>query len=320
MFDYTIKRILQGFLLIFIVSILTFLILKVIPADPATLILGTEASAENVEKLRESMGLNRPYYIQYIEWISNAIRGDLGKSYYFGKSVNSLIHERLPSTFLLASTSIIITFFVSILLGTLASLKRGKTFDHIIRLLTQISTAMPSFWLGMIALTYLAARLKIFPITPSIDFSNKLSKNIYNIILPAVVLSLGQMGPLIRQVRSSMIYVLDSDYILSARIRGLSSKKIIFKYALKSAIIAPITLTGLQFANLFGGTAVIETVFSLAGIGRLLVVSVEQRDIILLQGIVLFITSMVVIISIITDIISSSLNKSIKMEISKWNQ
>ncbi len=317
MFKYTVKRILQGFLLIFIVSIITFLILKVIPADPATLILGTEASAENIERLRESMGLNRPYYIQYIEWISKAVMGDLGQSYYFGKSVKTLISERLTTTFLLASVSIIISFILSVLLGIIASLNRGGIIDHIIRFITQISTAMPSFWLGMIALTYLAARLKIFPITSSIDFSNSLSENIYNIILPAMVLSLGQMGTLIRQVRSSMIYVLDSDYILNAKIRGLSYRKIIFKYALKSAIIAPITLTGLQFANLFGGTAVIETVFSLAGLGRLLVVSVEQRDIILLQGIVLFITSMVVIISIITDIISSSLNKSIKMEISK---
>lgn len=317
MFEYIVKRFFQGLLLIFIVSIITFLILKVIPADPATLILGTEASAENIESLRVSMGLNRPYYVQYIEWIGNALKGDLGNSYYFGKSVKVLISERLPTTFLLATVSTIITFIISMLLGVLASLNRGKAFDHIVRLLTQISVAMPSFWLGMIALTYLAARLKIFPITPSIGPENSLSENLYNIILPAIILSLGQMGPLIRQVRSSMIYVLDSDYILNAKIRGLSSKKIVFKYALRSAIIAPITLTGLQFAGLFGGTAVIETVFSLAGLGRLLVVSVEQRDIVLLQGIVLFITSMVVIISIITDIITSSLNKSIKMEMNR---
>jgi peptide/nickel transport system permease protein len=117
MFEYIVKRFFQGLLLIFIVSIITFLILKVIPADPATLILGTEASAENIESLRVSMGLNRPYYVQYIEWIGNALKGDLGNSYYFGKSVKVLISERLPTTFLLATVSTVITFIISMLLG-----------------------------------------------------------------------------------------------------------------------------------------------------------------------------------------------------------
>lgn len=312
--NYTIKRILQGFLVIFIVSIITFLVLKVIPADPAALILGTDATPESLEALRESMGLNDSLIFQYTRWITNTLQGDLGESYYFGQDVTQLIGDRLPVTITLALLSMTISFVVALILGIVAALNKFNFGDYFIRFLTQLSAAMPTFWLGMIALTYLAARWGWFPVAGRFDLSEDFWGSIRSIILPALVMSVSQIGSLIRQVRSSMISALGSEYMQSASIKGLSDRRSIFIYALRSAIMTPVTVAALQFAGLFGGTAVIETVFSLAGLGRLLVVSVEQRDMVLLQGIILFITTVVILISVLTDIFYALVNRTIDLE------
>lgn len=313
MLKYSIKRLLEGLLVLLMVSIITFTVLKIIPADPAVLILGTEASPESLEALRESMGLNQSYPVQYITWITDALRGDLGRSYYFGKEVSALIGERLPVTISLAVLSMTFTFLIAMILGIIAALKQDSKTDFFIRMTTQISIATPNFWLGMIALTYLAARWKLFPVAGITDFDNNFWQSIHTILLPSLVMSITQMGSLTRQFRSSMISALQSEYMLSTEIKGLNKTMSVFKYALRSAIITPITVAALQFSGLFGGTAVIETVFSLAGLGRLLVVSVEQRDMVLLQGIILFITTIVILISIFTDILYVNINKTIKL-------
>ncbi|UUX33602.1 ABC transporter permease [Fundicoccus culcitae] len=311
---YTIKRILQGLLVIFIVSIITFLVLKVIPSDPAALILGTDATPESLAALRESMGLNDPLIFQYGEWIVNTLKGDLGRSYYFGQEVSQLIGERLPVTITLAIISTVVSFIIALILGIIAAINKFTWVDYLIRLTTQITAAMPTFWVGMIALTYLAARWGWFPVAGRFDLGADFWGSIRSIILPSLVLAISQVGSLIRQVRTAMMNALSSEYMIATNVKGLSRFRAIFVYALRSAIMTPVTVAALQFAGLFGGTAVIETVFSLAGLGRLLVVSVEQRDMVLLQGIILFITSVVIMISVLTDIFYALVNKTIKLE------
>lgn len=308
MLKYIIRRLLQGVGVLFVVTLLTFLALKVIPADPATLILGIDATPESVAQLREAMGLNRPLLVQYWEWITAVLQGDLGTSYYYGSAVSDLIRSRLPLTLTIALLTTFFSLIFGTFLGTLAALYRRRGLDYLIRLFTQLSGAVPSFWLGMIALTYLAARLQWFSVHPEIDLANRFWGSLYQLLLPTMVLTLTQMGPTIRQTRSAMYDALEADYMMSARMKGLSERRRIIRYALRSAMMAPLTLSSLQFAHLIGGTTVVETVFSLPGLGRLLLVSVEQRDLMLLQGLILFITTMVIVISVVTDILYQYIN------------
>lgn len=308
MLKYIIRRLLQGVGVLFVVTLLTFLALKVIPADPATLILGIDATPESVAQLREAMGLNRPLLVQYWEWITSVLQGDLGTSYYYGSAVSDLIRSRLPLTLTIALLTTFFSLIFGTLLGTLAALYRRRGLDYLIRLFTQLSGAVPSFWLGMLALTYLAARLQWFSVHLDIDLANRFWGSLYQLLLPTMVLTLTQMGPTIRQTRSAMHDALEADYMMSARMKGLSERRRIIRYALRSAMMAPLTLSSLQFAQLIGGTTVVETVFSLPGLGRLLLVSVEQRDLMLLQGLILFITTMVIVISVVTDILYQYIN------------
>lgn len=315
MFNFSIKRLLQAMVVLFVVSIITFVGLKIIPGDAAELILGTDATPESLEAMRESMGLNAPLISQYLGWIGDVLLGDFGNSYYFGDSVVKLILQRLPVTLMVATISVGMAFIFSLILGVLAAVFKDSPFDYAIRIITQISSAVPSFWLGMLGMFYFSAKMGWFPVTGYIPLSEGILKSIHSVLLPCFILAIGESGILVRQFRSAMIKELEADYMLSTKMKGLRYTHAIIKYALRSAIMTPVTIASLQFAKLFGGTAVIETVFSLPGLGRLLVVSVEQRDLVLLQGIVLFITMVVVLISFFTDVLYAAVNKTIKLEV-----
>ena len=308
------KRLISALAVLLVVSLITFFVLKWIPGDPAQLILGTEASQESLEALRESMGLNLPWTTQYWNWLVNLFHGDWGSSYIYGESVRTLILQRLPVTFSVTIFSMVIAVPLSALIGILAALFKDSPFDVLSRSLMQLGTAIPSFWLGMIFMIVFAAQLKWFPVTGYTSPSEGFFAFLHSIALPSIILAIGEMGVLIRLFRSSMLSALQQDFMQSAQVKGLPRAMAIVKYALRSAIIAPITVIGNQTAKLFGGTVIIETIFALPGIGRLLLTSVEQRDIELLQGIVLFITFMVVFINLITDLLVAAANPLIRME------
>ena len=308
------KRLISALAVLLVVSLITFFVLKWIPGDPAQLILGTEASQESLEALRESMGLNLPWTTQYWNWLVNLFHGDWGSSYIYGESVRTLILQRLPITFSVTIFSMVIAVPLSALIGILAALFKDSPFDVLSRSLMQLGTAIPSFWLGMIFMIVFAAQLKWFPVTGYTPPSEGFFAFLHSIALPSIILAIGEMGVLIRLFRSSMLSALQQDFMQSAQVKGLPRAMAIVKYALRSAIIAPITVIGNQTAKLFGGTVIIETIFALPGIGRLLLTSVEQRDIELLQGIVLFITFMVVFINLITDLLVAAANPLIRME------
>ncbi len=308
------KRLVSSLAVLFVVSLITFFILKWIPGDPAQLILGTEASQESLEALRESMGLNQPWLTQYGNWLVNLFRGDWGSSYIYGESVRTLILQRLPVTFSITIFSMLIAVPVAALIGILSALFKDSPIDVFSRSIMQLGTAIPSFWLGMIFMIIFAANLQWFPVTGYVPPSDGFLPFLHSIALPSIVLAIGELGILIRLFRSSMLTALEQDFMQSAQVKGLSRATAIVKYALRSAVIAPITVIGNQTAKLFGGTVIIETIFALPGIGRLLLTSVEQRDIELLQGIVLFITFMVVFINLITDLLVAAANPLIRME------
>ena len=314
MFRLISKRLFSALAVMFVVSLITFMVLKWIPGDPAQLILGTEATPESLEALRTSMGLNLPWTAQYARWLGNLLQGDWGTSYLFGENVRTLILQRLPVTFSLTLFSMILAVCFSAGLGIVSALFQGSWIDRLSRSLMQLGAAIPAFWLGMIFMILFAAQLHWFPVTGYTPPAEGISAYLHSLALPSIILAIGESGVLIRLFRSSMLSALNQDFMQSAQIKGLPRTTAILKYALRSAMIAPITGIGSQTAKLFGGTVIIETIFALPGIGRLLLTSVEQRDIQLLQGIVLFITLMVVLFNFITDMLVIAANPLIRVE------
>lgn len=312
MLNYVLKRIWSALVVIFVVSFITYFVLMFIPGDAAQLILGTEATAEQLAELRAVMGLDRPWIIQYLDWLKGLISLNFGESYLYGTGVLQLIIQRLPVTFAVAFFSISIAAVISIVLGVVSAIYKESFIDYFSRSIMQIGSAIPSFWIGMLFIVLFGLKLKWFPISGYVPLSDGLFAHIKSIIMPCTVLAIGEVGTLIRSVRTSMIDTLDQDYMDMARVKGLRSFTIYFKYALRNAMIAPINVFGMQFAKLMGGTVVVESVFALPGLGRLLLVAVEQRDIVLLQGIVMFITAIVVLTSLLIDIAVMFLNPKIK--------
>ena len=312
MLKLVVRRLLSAIAVLFVVSLITFVVRLCIPGDPAQLILGVEATPEKVEALRASMGLDRPWYVQYMHWIQGVLTGNWGTSYLYGENVWTLICQRLPVTFSVALLSMAAALVVSAILGILAALKKGSPMDLLSRTVMQIGGAVPSFWLAMLFMLLFSSYLGWFPVTGYTAPGENFGAFLKCIALPSLVLAIGELGILIRIVRSSMLTALQQDFMMSANVKGLPPARAIVHYALRSAIIAPITISGMQLAKLLGGTVIVETIFALPGIGRLMLTAVEQRDIILLQGIVLFITSMVVLVSLVTDLAVMAANPTIR--------
>ncbi|HAS92963.1 MAG TPA: ABC transporter permease [Sedimentibacter sp.] len=312
MFNYVLDRLKSSIVVLFVVSIITFFVLMIIPGNPAQLILGADATPEAIQELHVAMGLDRPLYQQYFSWLLDLLKLDMGKSYVYGESVTVLIAKSIPVTFSLSIFAMIMAAFIAFLFGMISAIKKDSIADYFSRSIMQLGAAIPSFWIGMVFIVYFGVKLKLFPVSGFIPFEVNFFRFIKSITLPSLVLAIGEIGTLLRIIRSSMLDSLKQDYMDMARVKGLSSFKIYIKYALRGALTAPLTIIGMQFAKLAGGTVVVETIFALPGLGRLVLTAVEHRDIVLLQGLVMFITSTVIIITLIVDISVMFFNPRVK--------
>lgn len=313
MLNYTVKRTYGALLVVLTVSIITFVMLTTISGNAAMLALGTDATAEQLAALEHTLGLDLPWYSQYASWMKNLLQLNFGVSMLYGESVLTLVLQRLPVTLSLAVLSMLMSLMTAGILGTVSAVRKGGIVDILSRSLMQIGTAIPAFWISLIFIIYLALGKKWFPTSGFVAPGDDLSGFFRSIFLPSLVLAIGETGPLLRAVRTSMLQSLQQDYILMAKAQGLPAWKIYLKYGLRGAMAAPLNVAGLQFAKLLGGTTVVESVFSLPGLGRLMLVAVEQRDIVLLQGAVMFVTLAVVLISLIVDLLTAWMNPRIRL-------
>ena len=314
MLNYIYKRTSHALQVLFVVSVITFAVLLWIPGDPAQLMLGADATPERLQTLRTALGLDRPWYVQYWDWLKGFVQLDLGKSYLFGQNVSTLIAQRLPVTMSIAVFSMLLAAVVALVLGALAAIKKNSPIDYFSTIVIQLASSVPSFWIGMIFIVYFGIRWQWFPVAGYVPPQQGLGPYLASIALPSIVLAIGEVGMLLRTVRTAMLDAISQDFMDMARVKGLSSFTIYFKYALRSALIAPLNVMGLQFAKLIGGTVVVESVFSLPGIGRLILVAVEQRDVFLLQGLVMFVTTLVILIALLVDIAVMFINPRIRVE------
>ncbi|CAD2072299.1 ABC transporter permease [Phocicoccus pinnipedialis] len=307
-----IRRIASSIVLIIVVSFVTFFMLMLIPGDAVEISLGTEATPERVTELRAALGMDAPWYTQYMSWFTHALAGDFGVSFTYGENVTTLLLSRLPVTLSLMLMAIVIAVPLALTIGVIAALKQNKTFDIIARTLMQMGDAMPQFWIALIFLVYIAAQIEIFPISGFTPFSESVYGGVMSLFLPAVVLAFGMIATLIRIVRSSMLHSLKQDYMLMTRVSGVHPVRAIIKYPLRDALIAPLTVIGIQISGLISGVIVVESIFSLPGVGRLLFSAVLKRDLFLILGLVSFIVTSVIIITLITDILYILLNKKMR--------
>ena len=289
---------------LFAVSLLTFCTLHVVPGDTATLVLGIDATPEALQQLRESMGLDRSLPEQYVSWICGVLTGDWGVSRMYGAPVWQVIVQALPPTLLLAVYATAVALVVSCALGCASALRPGGAVDVVSRTVMQLASAVPGFWLAVMCMLAFAAGLGWFPVSGYTPFTQDPIACLRSLTLPALALACGEVGVLIRTVRSSVMDALQQEYMLATQVKGLTRVRTVVVYVLRASLAAPITVAGVQMAKLVGGTAAIERVFALPGLGNLLLGAVEQRDVMLVQGIVVFVTAAVVVVNLLADVLA----------------
>ena len=310
MIKYSLKRILQLIPTIFIVVFIVFVLTRVIPGDPAAVMLGPQASVEAVQELRDNLGLNDPIIEQFGRYLKDVAKGDLGNSYYYNQPVSKLINERFPNTLILAILSIIIGLLIGIPVGVISATKQYSVFDYTSMILALIGISVPIFWLAMMAVLLFSVNLGWLPSVGMGEGS--IVDIIQHLVLPSLCLATGPTAVFARFTRSSMLDITKQDYIKTARAKGLKEKLVIWKHAFKNALPPIITVAGMQFSQLLSGAVLTETVFSWPGIGKLIVDAIQNRDYTLVQGSVIYVAFIYVIINLIVDICYALLNPKVK--------
>ncbi|MBM6689591.1 nickel ABC transporter permease [Fusobacterium mortiferum] len=306
MHKYVLKRILLLIPVLLGVSLLVFAIMSLTPGDPAQLILGENAPREAVLKLREEMGLNDPFFIQYLRFVKNAILGDFGRSYTTGREVFGEIFARFPNTFILAILGIIISVCIGIPIGIISATRQYSFLDSFSMIIALLGVSMPVFWLGLMLILMFSVKLGWLPSGGFDGFKS--------IILPAVTLGVGSAAIITRMTRSSMLEVIRQDYIRTARAKGVAEKVVINKHALKNALIPIITVVGLQFGNLLGGAVLTESVYSWPGVGRLMVDAIRQKDTPTVLAAVVFLAAAFSVVNLLVDILYAYVDPRIKSQ------
>jgi peptide/nickel transport system permease protein len=311
---YLLKRTFILLVTLILVSITIFAVLMVIPGDPAQIILGIHATPETLRELRHQLGLDRPVAIQYLSYMKNLGVGDLGRSINYDIPIRSLIFSRLQVTIPLTILAMIFAVLISIPMGTYSALHRNRVGDYGIMVFSQIGLAVPAFWAGILLILFFAVTLHWFPAGGFQSWVVDPVRALKSILLPALSLGFVRAAVLTRMTRSSMLEVLGEDYIRTARSKGLPERIVVYKHAFRNAIIPVITIIGLQAGDLMAGAIIIENVFYLPGVGRLVFEAIGQRDLPVVQGVVLFIATVIVIVNFVTDVAYRYLDPRIRYE------
>lgn len=282
-----------------------FVVIRVIPGDPALVIAGIDSSQSDIDAIRVRLGTDKPIFTQYVQWIWDVLRFNFGDSMISGQPVTRLILERFPLTLSLALLGILISIIIAIPLGVISAVKRWSFWDYTGMGFSQIGMAVPSFWLGILLLLLFSVKIKLFPLFGSGSFKH--------LILPAISLGIARAAVLLRLTRASMAEELSKEYVVTARSKGLTERMVNYKHALKNALLPVITIAGIQLGYMLGGAIIIEQVFSLPGLGRLFLFAIYQRDFPLIQGGVIFVAFIFSLINFVVDMLYSLLNPKIRV-------
>lgn len=313
MTQYILRRLIQSLFIIWGCATLVFFMLRLIPGDPVVQMLGVEYTPEAAEALRHKLGLDQPLHIQYARWLGSVLRGDLGGSIASGESVSDAIASGLPKTLSLSLLSFLIAVTIAIPAGIIAALRRNTALDYAGSIIAFIGVSMPSFWFGIILILIFAVRLRWLPAIGYAELTEDgFVEWIKRLILPSIAIGTGYAAILMRFVRAGLLEVLASDYVRTARAKGARERTVIVRHALRNSLIPVVTVAGIQLALLLSGAVVTETVFSIRGLGRILVGAINDRDYPIVQGVILLIAVMFVLANLIVDILYTFLDPRIR--------
>ncbi|QKV17414.1 ABC transporter permease [Oricola thermophila] len=302
MLSYLLRRTVIVLVTLFAASVVVFAVLEIVPGDPARLMLGMNATEDAIDALRRQMGLDEPVIVRYFTWIGGMLTGDFGRSYTYSVPVIDLVRERLVVSLPLALMALALSTAIAIPVGIFSAARRGAAADAGIMAATQLGIAIPNFWFAILLVYLFAVTLRLVPAGGFPGWQSGLWPGLQSLLLPAIALALPQAAILARVTRSSLLDVLGEDYIRTARAKGLPAGLVLRHHALRNALIPVLTILGLQFAFLLAGTIIIENVFYLPGLGRLVFQAITQRDLIVVESVVLLLVATVVIVNFLVDL------------------
>lgn len=312
MIQMLIRRIFESIPVLLIVCAVVFSIAVALPGDPSLIILGENAPEPERERIREELGLNKPVLVQFADWTVSAAQGDLGRSYKTGEPVTSVLLARIPVTLQLAAMSLTFAVLVGVPLGMIAAIRRNTWVDALVSIFSVSALAMPYFWVGILLIMFFTLHLHWLPPSGFVPFAEDPVQNLRLMIMPVLTLGSAYVALVARQTRAAMVQVLSADYVRTARAKGASELRVVAIHAFRNALVAVVTVIGLQFAGMMGGAVVTETVFQLPGLGRMITNAIFDRDYGLLQGGVLVVVVGVIIVNLLTDMLYRLLDPRIQ--------
>jgi len=308
--NYILVRLLQIVPTFFVIMFIVFLMIRLLPGDPASAILGDRATEEAVARINAQMGLDKPILVQFVIFIKNFFQGELGNSISYKIPVTTLILQRIPVTVFLTLYGAVVAVVLAVPLAFVAALRRNSLLDNVIRSVFQVGLSLPTFYIGLLLLTILGAQLNLFPIG---GYGETFRDHLYHLFLPALTLGFNLSAVLMRTLRTSIIEVLTAEYVEFARAKGLTNRVVLIKHVLRNALISTITLLGLNIGALFGGAVITESVFAIPGVGRLMVDSIFGRDYATIQGLTLTFAILVSLVFLLTDLAYAQLDPRVEM-------
>jgi peptide/nickel transport system permease protein len=309
---YLVNRLVQFVLVLFFLSVIVFTIVRLIPGDPAAVMLGTEATPQVLAQIRQEMGLDQPIPVQYLKWLENVLAGNFGTSWVSKKPALTLILGALPVTLQLVAGSFLVALVIAFPAGIFSAIRPRSWIDQGSTTFALLGISLPSFWLGIMLVLLFSLELRWLPPSGYLSVTADPLGALRTSLLPAVTLGVALAAPLTRFLRSGMLDVLGLDYVRTARAKGLTEKRVVGRHALKNALLSVVTILGLQLGTLLGGSIVIEQVFGWPGIGRLSLAAIQQRDYGVVQGIVLFVAAIFVLINFAVDLLYLYLDPRIR--------
>ena len=303
--DFLIKRILQAVGVVFCISLITFFVLNIVPGDPVRVMVGDMADENTIEQVRHTMGLDRPVPEQYVDWLGNMLHGDFGNSYTQNKPVTALMAKAFVITAQLAGLAYLLAVVLGVVVGVLAAVNRGTWIDRTLMALSIFGISAPVFWVAIVLQIVFALTLKWFPLSGT--------KNLTYFILPAIALGVRYAASISRVTRTSMLEVLNQDYMRTAEAKGLKFHVIVIRHALRNALIPIITIAGTELGNIFTGSILIESIFAMPGMGKLMLDAINARDLPLIEGGVMYIATLCVVIYLIVDILYAVVDPRIRI-------
>lgn len=314
MLQYILRRLLLTIPVILIVSVIVFLIVHLTPGNPAFLILGEDSSPEAIAQLETQLGLDQSIFMQFFDWFKNILVGDLGQSVYSSQDVTEVIMERIGPTFSLMFLSMGLTLIIAIPTAVFIIWRRHTILDPIFTSLSLLGASIPEFWFAMLLVLGFGVVIPIFPVAGYVPITEGIRDWLFHLILPAIVLSTVEVGLIARMLRDGMLDSVNQDYTKTARSKGVRESVVLLKHVLSNALIPTTTVIGVTIAGLLGGTVIIETIFTIPGIGQLLIDSIHRRDYPVIQGVVLFIAVIYVMINLLIDLLYAVLDPRIRYD------